>query len=77
MVGRNLDDNGADSNGAGKTALVMAPMWVLTGRLDGGRDGGRASIHSDVISDAAKSASGRVQGMINGRPFSVERQVTR
>eukprot|EP00873_Tetraselmis_striata_P041002 jgi/Tetstr1/461266/TSEL_006393.t1 len=79
LVGRNLDDEAADSNGAGKTALAMAPLWVLTGKLDGGRDGGggRAATHADVVSDTVKSASGRVEGLVNGKPFFVERAVTR
>jgi AAA domain len=25
---------GVDSNGAGKTALVMAPLWAITGEVD-------------------------------------------
>lgn len=25
---------GVESNGAGKTALVMAPLWALTGSVD-------------------------------------------
>lgn len=32
VTGRNEDDGSSDSNGAGKTALVMAPLWALTGR---------------------------------------------
>ena len=34
VSGRNEDDTGADSNGAGKSALVMAALWCLTGRSD-------------------------------------------
>ena len=34
ISGRNEDDEGAASNGAGKSALVMAPLWALTGRSD-------------------------------------------
>ena len=30
VSGCNEDDAGADSNGAGKSALVMAPLWALT-----------------------------------------------
>lgn len=35
VSGRNEDDAGADSNGTGKSALVMAAMWGLTGKSDG------------------------------------------
>ena len=31
VVGENRDEPGADSNGAGKTSLVAAPLWALTG----------------------------------------------
>jgi hypothetical protein len=56
LVGCNLDDEGSDSNGAGKTALAMAPLWVLTGKLDGGRDGGggRAATHADIVRYVSK-----------------------
>lgn len=32
ITGKNEDDASTDSNGAGKTALVMAALWALTGR---------------------------------------------
>lgn len=34
VTGRNHDDDGSQSNGAGKSVLVMAPLWALTGRSD-------------------------------------------
>ena len=34
VSGRNADDSGADSNGTGKSSLVMAALWCLTGRSD-------------------------------------------
>jgi hypothetical protein len=34
VTGANRDEAAADSNGAGKSALVMAPLWALTGRSD-------------------------------------------
>lgn len=34
ITGRNEDDSGTDSNGSGKTGLVMAPLWAITGRSD-------------------------------------------
>jgi hypothetical protein len=34
VTGRNRDDDGSQSNGAGKSVLVMAPLWALTGRSD-------------------------------------------
>ena len=34
ITGRNLDDDGTQSNASGKSSLVMAPLWALTGRSD-------------------------------------------
>lgn len=34
VSGRSEDTQAADSNGAGKSALVMAPGWALSGRSD-------------------------------------------
>ena len=34
VSGRSENVEAADSNGAGKSALVMAPAWALTGRSD-------------------------------------------
>lgn len=34
ISGRNEDDLSAESNGAGKSALVMASLWALTGKSD-------------------------------------------
>ena len=34
VTGRNLDDDGTQSNASGKSSLVMAPLWALTGRSD-------------------------------------------
>ena len=33
ITGMNRDEGGADSNGAGKTSLVAAPLWALTGDM--------------------------------------------
>ena len=34
ISGRNEDDAGAVSNGAGKSALAMSALWAITGRSD-------------------------------------------
>ena len=34
ISGRNEDDAGAVSNGAGKSALAMSALWAVTGRSD-------------------------------------------
>ena len=50
VMGRNEDDDCADSNGAGKTTLCMAALWALTGsadvRADGKRLGRKDIVHS-------------------------------
>jgi hypothetical protein len=51
VSGRNEDDEGADSNGAGKTALVMAPLWAITGRSDARaevRNSGGAACNEEI-----------------------------
>ncbi|KAK9831419.1 hypothetical protein WJX81_003210 [Elliptochloris bilobata] len=75
VCGRNEDDAGADSNGAGKSALVMAPLWALTGRSDARAEGsgGRGLTAADVVNDDMRSARVRVEGTVNGERFVVER----
>lgn len=67
--------DGAGSNGAGKTALVMAPLWALSGETDPRPDGGstRGLGGADVIHHAAKEAAVRLEGTANGEQFIVER----
>lgn len=62
VMGRNEDDDCADSNGAGKTTLCMAALWALTGSADVRADGkrlGRKDIVHSLGGDAAAGA--RVQ----------------
>ena len=65
----------AGSNGAGKTALVMAPLWALTGETDPRPEGGstRGLGGADVIHHAAKEATVRLEGTANGERFVIER----
>ena len=59
-------DAPADSNGAGKTSLAMAPHWAITGRSDARADGGggRGLTHADVVNDGCDSASVIVRGTV-------------
>ena len=71
---------GAESNGTGKTSLVMAPLWALTGDIDTRSDtgtAGRGLTNADVVNEACKRARVRVEGTIDGVPFTVERSVVR
>ncbi|PRW45242.1 ABC transporter (ISS) isoform C [Chlorella sorokiniana] len=66
---------GVESNGAGKTALMMAPLWALTGSVDSRAEGASAArpVLADIIHDGSKRARVRVEGRVNGAPFWVER----
>lgn len=80
VTGRNFDDPGCLSNGAGKTALVMAPMWALTGSTEARSVGGtKASslTNAEVVNDKMKHASVELFGTVNGCPFYLKRQVGR
>ena len=72
-------DGGAESNGAGKTALVMAPLWGLTGDVDARSElgGGRGLTNGDVVNEDSKFARVKVEGSVDGVPFMVERKVVR
>ncbi|KAG2498517.1 hypothetical protein HYH03_003768 [Edaphochlamys debaryana] len=79
VVGSNLDEPGADSNGAGKTCLVGAPLWALTGdvlaRTESG-GGGRVPVDA-LRNDGCPQCRVAVGGRLNGRPFVVTREVKR
>lgn len=47
ITGSNLDDDGSQSNGAGKSVLVMAPLWALTGRSDARSEA--SPVHSSPV----------------------------
>ncbi|GAB4817224.1 hypothetical protein N2152v2_004270 [Parachlorella kessleri] len=70
---------GMESNGAGKTALMMAPLWALTGSVDSRSESnvGRGLTNADIINDDAKAARVRLEGAVNGVPFVVERVAVR
>eukprot|EP00898_Chlorokybus_atmophyticus_P001658 jgi/Chlat1/2493/Chrsp175S02368 len=79
-----LDDHGIHlvqgSNGAGKTILVMAALWALTGKLDL-RLGPSSLAITSVIHPKADSAtvwlSGRLQYDTTDEEFEVERCVSK
>lgn len=75
VTGENMDDPGAESNGSGKSCLVMAPLWAIKG--DGEGDLAGKLTRADVVHDAAKEARVTLEGSVNGRPFLIERATTR
>ncbi|KAG1672698.1 hypothetical protein FOA52_005175 [Chlamydomonas sp. UWO 241] len=82
VTGENRDDSGADSNGSGKTSLVAAPLWALTGdmlaRTESGATSGGARLAVDsMLNDDCKEARVRLEGTLNGQAFVVERAVKR
>ncbi len=66
ISGRSEDVEAADSNGAGKSALVMAPAWALTGRSDA-----RAEVGCKEIMSAWLGGIGRPSA--NSQMFLQER----
>ena len=58
---------------AGKTTLVMAPMWALTGASDTRIEGssGKTLTKTDVVNDA-RAARVRLEGTVDDEPFWVE-----
>ncbi|KAJ7549384.1 hypothetical protein O6H91_07G051300 [Diphasiastrum complanatum] len=77
ICGKNMDSAGADSNGTGKSTLVMAPLWVLTGSTDPRPGSMKGLTSSDVVNQRAKVARVRIEGTVNEKPFLVERSVGR
>jgi AAA domain len=80
VTGVNEADRGASSNGAGKTALVAALPWALTGDVStlGLGAGRRGPAKGSVVhvGGRAKKAEVSVAGEVNGREFVVLRKYT-
>jgi hypothetical protein len=79
VVAHNGDDNVGGSNGAGKTALVMAPLWAMSGETDPRPAGSssRGLSGPAVIHHEAREARVRLTGTVNNETFVVERVVGR
>jgi DNA repair exonuclease SbcCD ATPase subunit len=67
-------DGGSDSNGSGKTSLVMSILWAFTGTVDPRPLQDSKAV--DVINDASKSATVTIDGALNGIKFSITRTKT-
>lgn len=77
LRGKNMDDPGAESNGAGKSKLAMAAQWALTG------DGDEKPVMDAKVTDVAFDVSSRgkaafaevtLWGSVNDLPFQVTRK---
>ncbi|CAD7699660.1 unnamed protein product [Ostreobium quekettii] len=78
ISGQNLDDVSSESNGAGKSMLVTAPLWAVTGRLDARAEAASRGItNSDIVNDDCTTARARLQGQVNNQEFIIERSVRR
>ena len=78
VISHSGDGNGGGSNGAGKTALVMAPLWAISGETDPRPVGSssRGLSGSAVIHHGAREAKVRLLGTVNNETFVVERVVS-
>jgi len=78
VSGRNLDAaESADSNGAGKTSLVMALLWALQGSAGNGGSGGKSRTSAQFVADGCKQAFVRLEGTLNGQAFWCERAASK
>ncbi|KAF5832983.1 hypothetical protein DUNSADRAFT_10970 [Dunaliella salina] len=80
ITGDNLDDSGSSSNGAGKSSLVTAPLWALTGdmltRTESGSGRATGTVDS-MLNDDSRLARVVLRGNVNGMVFVVERAVSK
>ncbi|GAX81140.1 hypothetical protein CEUSTIGMA_g8573.t1, partial [Chlamydomonas eustigma] len=80
ITGANDDESMADSNGAGKTSLVTAPLWALTGDMlarTESASGTKGITVDSMLNDNSKEARVQISGTVNGQSFLVERAVKR
>lgn len=69
-------DAGIESNGAGKTALVMAPLWAVSGSVDTRAELGalgRGLANADLVNEDSKAARVKLEGVVDSKPFIIER----
>ncbi|QDZ23408.1 P-loop-containing nucleoside triphosphate hydrolase [Chloropicon primus] len=79
ISGENVDSDGATSNGAGKTSLLMAAIWALTGKTELKGDPSRKKrslTNRDVVNDSSKVATVVLRGSLNNEEFEIERSIT-
>lgn len=76
LKGENRDDPGSDSNGAGKTSLLMAPLWILTGETDPRPVGtSTRGLKSEVVNEYESKAWGQLQLTVDGVKIGIEREM--
>lgn len=76
LVRGETDASGSSSNGAGKSLLMFASWWALTGETDPRPMGSsRKGMTSEVVHDGSDRARVRLSMMIDGVPVIVERSM--
>uniref|UniRef100_A0A7S3E9L9 Calcineurin-like phosphoesterase domain-containing protein n=2 Tax=Rhodosorus marinus TaxID=101924 RepID=A0A7S3E9L9_9RHOD len=78
VVGENSSSTGLSSNAAGKTTMMVAPLWCLTGFTDIRPDGTRATgLSTEMLNDNSESGFVQVEGLLDGRQLRVTRSLRR
>jgi DNA repair exonuclease SbcCD ATPase subunit len=77
VSGRNLDEDGCNSNGTGKTTLAMAALWALTGNLEPRRHLRRHVSQLRILHEDATDGFVELRARVNGKPLVVRRRVRR
>lgn len=76
IAGRNLDDPGSQSNGAGKSTVVFAAHWALTGRTDARPTGNvMKGLADEMVNDEAKDAEVVLVCEVNGKTLIITRSM--
>jgi len=77
VSGRNLDEDGCNSNGTGKTTLAMAALWALTGSLEPRPHLRRNVSQLRILHEDATEGFVELRASVNGKPLLVRRKVRR
>ena len=76
VTGQNLDMPGAESNGSGKSTIMCAALWCLTGESDPRPDGASMKgLGKEMVNDACDDAEVEVHALVDGRAVVVKRQM--
>ncbi|KAK4529955.1 hypothetical protein CCYA_CCYA03G0812 [Cyanidiococcus yangmingshanensis] len=77
VSGRNMDEDGCNSNGTGKTTLAMAALWALTGCLEPRQHLRRNVSQLRILHEDATDGFVELRARVNDKPLLVRRRVRR
>ena len=77
LTGRNLDEDGFESNAAGKTTLAMSALWALTGQMEPRHRARRNTAQLRILNQNAQQGYVELEALVNERPLRVRREVHR